>query len=63
MSGVASGANQVSDGSQGIAVATEEVTASSEELAGLMHGVTDSCTNMNAEAKALVEDLNKFIVK
>ena len=63
MSGVASGANKVSDGSQGIAAATEEVTASSEELTSLMHGVADNCTNMNAEAKALVEDLNKFVVE
>ncbi len=63
MTGVANGAGTVQDGAQGIAAASEEVTASSEELAALMHNIADNCNNMSAEAKNLVEDMNKFKVE
>lgn len=63
MTGVANGAGTVQDGAQGIAAASEEVTASSEELAALMHNIANNCNNMSAEAKNLVEDMNKFKVE
>lgn len=50
------------DGAQGIAAASEEVTASSEELAALMHNIADNCNSMSVEAKNLVEDMDKFKV-
>ena len=44
------------------AAATEEVTASSEELTALMNTVNENCNKMHNISIDLVNDLNRFTV-
>lgn len=55
--------NGVEKSAESTAAATQEVTASSEELAALMTSVNDNCNSMNKVSDELVENLNKFIIQ
>lgn len=55
--------NGVEKSAESTAAATQEVTASSEELAALMTSVNDNCNSMNKASDELVDNLNKFIIQ
>lgn len=52
----------VEKSAENTAAATEEVTASSEELATLMTSVSDNCNAMNQVSDELVNNLDNFVV-
>ena len=55
--------DNIEKGAEGTAAATEEVTASSEELAALMHNITENCEAMTNQSKELVESISKFKIE
>ena len=59
---VSSQAAEIERGAESSAAASQEVTASSEELAALMNSIGNSTDTLNAEAEGLVEKLNAFTV-
>lgn len=59
---VSSQAAEIERGAESSAAASQEVTASSEELAALMNSIGNSTDTLNTEAEGLVEKLNAFTV-
>lgn len=53
---------EVPTDAENTAAATEEVTASSEELTALMNTVNENCNKMHNISIDLVNDLNRFTV-
>lgn len=54
--------NSVEKSAESTAAATQEVTASSEELAALMTSVNDNCNEMNKVSDELVDSLDRFTI-
>lgn len=54
--------NSVEKSAESTAAATQEVTASSEELAALMTSVNDNCNEMNKVSDELVNNLDRFTI-
>lgn len=54
--------NSVEKSAENTAAATQEVTASSEELAALMTSVNDNCNEMNKVSDELVDSLDRFTI-
>lgn len=54
--------SEIERGAESSAAASEEVTASTQELAALMHSIGENTDSLNAEAEGLVQKLNAFTV-
>ena len=52
----------IEKGAENTAAATEEITASSEELGTLMASIADRCAHNTNTTKVLVDDLDKFVI-
>lgn len=52
----------IEKGAENTAAATEEITASSEELGTLMASIADRCAHNTDTTKELVDDLDKFVI-
>ncbi|MGN1349817.1 MAG: methyl-accepting chemotaxis protein [Anaerovoracaceae bacterium] len=59
---IADQTDEIRRDSENTAAAAEEINASTEELAALIHGMSDDCSVMAAEAENLVDAMKKFTI-